>query len=198
MSGCRRIRKRRGARPAFSSLIYPKKVLLRIKLVPDRDFGEMTSNRVDALEGKLEQFKSHVKEKVSTMERRLSSIENQLGGMEEMMRKLLKMQSKTSPMVPMTNSNQDLTWILLVKSKGKEIGREEFNEESFFHQGPPPGAPIRGKSRFQDEGTTMREFFSGGLVEKYENLIGRRTYYTSRIPEVSSERMLPNKGNNYG
>ncbi|KAL0906396.1 hypothetical protein M5K25_024888 [Dendrobium thyrsiflorum] len=125
----------------------------------------MASKRVDVLEGKMEQFKSYMKEKFSTMEGRcssmegrLSSMENRLGGIQEMMRKLLKMQSKTLPAVPMANSNQYLTKIPLAESKGKEIEREDFNEESFFHQEPPPEAPIRSGSRFPNEGTEMREF----------------------------------------
>ncbi|KAH0460331.1 hypothetical protein IEQ34_010994 [Dendrobium chrysotoxum] len=62
--------------------------------------------------------------------------------LEEMIMKLLEMQSKTSLVVQMANSNQDLTKIPLAESKGKEIGRDEFNEESFFHQEPPPRATI--------------------------------------------------------
>ncbi|KAH0454516.1 hypothetical protein IEQ34_016440 [Dendrobium chrysotoxum] len=76
-----------------------------------------------------------------------------------MMRKLLEIQSKTPPAVPMANPNQDLNRIPLAELKGKKIGWEEFNEESFFHQEPPPGSPIRGRSGFSDEGTAMREFF---------------------------------------
>ncbi|KAL0910135.1 hypothetical protein M5K25_021077 [Dendrobium thyrsiflorum] len=119
------------------SLLWLKVPLPRINLVSKRGFGEMTSKRVDALEGKMEQFKSRMKGKFSTME-------NQLRGMEEIMRKLLDMQSKTLPMVLMVNSNQNLTGILLAGSKGKDIEREEFNKESFFHQEPSLGASIWG------------------------------------------------------
>ncbi|KAH0467739.1 hypothetical protein IEQ34_002772 [Dendrobium chrysotoxum] len=58
--------------------------------------------------------------------------------LEEMMRKLMKMQSKTPPTIPIANPNQDLIRIPLVEYKGKEIGRGEFDEESSFHQEPPP------------------------------------------------------------
>ncbi|KAH0470102.1 hypothetical protein IEQ34_001660 [Dendrobium chrysotoxum] len=79
-----------------------------------------------------------------------------------MMRKHLEMQSKTPLVVPMANPNQDLTGIPLTESKRKEIGQEEFNEESFFHQEPPTEALIRGGSGFLDEGTARRKFFGGG------------------------------------
>ncbi|KAH0450289.1 hypothetical protein IEQ34_020981 [Dendrobium chrysotoxum] len=63
--------------------------------------------------------------------------------MEEMLRRLLEMQTKVLLVVPFANLKQDLTGIPLVESKGKEIGQEEFDEGSFFHQEPPPGALIR-------------------------------------------------------
>ncbi|KAH0460819.1 hypothetical protein IEQ34_008394 [Dendrobium chrysotoxum] len=69
-----------------------------------------------------------------------------------MMRKLMEMQSKTPLAVPIANPNQDLTKIPLIKSKGKEIGRKEFDEESFFHQEPPPRAMIKGRSGFSERG----------------------------------------------
>ncbi|KAH0465382.1 hypothetical protein IEQ34_005485 [Dendrobium chrysotoxum] len=79
-----------------------------------------------------------------------------------MMRKLVKMQSKNPLAVSIANPNQDLTEIPLAKSKGNEIGRKEFDEESFFYQEPPPRAPARGGSEFPDGGTARREFYGGG------------------------------------
>ncbi|KAH0454581.1 hypothetical protein IEQ34_016505 [Dendrobium chrysotoxum] len=69
-----------------------------------------------------------------------------------MIRKLMEMQSKTPLAVLIANSNQDLTGIPLVESKENEIRLDEFDEESLFHQEPPPRSLIRGKSRFLDEG----------------------------------------------
>ncbi|KAH0459130.1 hypothetical protein IEQ34_011944 [Dendrobium chrysotoxum] len=102
-------------------------------------------------------------------------MENRFGGLEEKIRKLLDMQSKTPPAVLMANLNQDLTGIPLAESKGKEIGREEFNDENFFHQEPSPGTPIRGRSGFPNEGTVMREFFGGDsrMVDHYERHLGQ-------------------------
>ncbi|KAL0903225.1 hypothetical protein M5K25_027586 [Dendrobium thyrsiflorum] len=82
--------------------------------------------------------------------------------MEEMLRRLLEMQTKTSLVVPMANHNQDLTGILLAESTGREIGQEEFDEGSFFHQEPPHIALIRGGSGCLDEGTTKMKSFGGG------------------------------------
>ncbi|KAH0466830.1 hypothetical protein IEQ34_004068 [Dendrobium chrysotoxum] len=65
--------------------------------------------------------------------------------LKEMMKKLMEIRSKTPPTIPITNPNQDLIRIPLVESKGKEIGREELDEKSSFHQEPPPRAPRRGK-----------------------------------------------------
>ncbi|KAL0918268.1 hypothetical protein M5K25_010267 [Dendrobium thyrsiflorum] len=120
---------------------------------------------MEALEGKMEQFKTSV-EKFSTIKERFSymenNIENRFRRVEEMLRRLLDMQTKTSPVVPMANPNQDLTEIPLVESKGKEIEQEEFNERSFFHHESPPGAPISGGLGFLDEGTTKEKSSGGG------------------------------------
>ncbi|KAH0464267.1 hypothetical protein IEQ34_007053 [Dendrobium chrysotoxum] len=77
-------------------------------------------------------------------------MESRFERLEGMKRKLVEMQSKISPMVPIANHKQDLIEIPLAESKGKEIGREEFDEESFFHQELPPRTLIRGKSMFLD------------------------------------------------
>ncbi|KAL0914033.1 hypothetical protein M5K25_017531 [Dendrobium thyrsiflorum] len=104
------------------------------------------------------------------------------------MRNLMEMRSKTPPMVPIANPNQDLIHTPLAESKAKEIGREEFNEKSSFHQELPPffffffffsflfnqelppRTPIRGEIGFLDEGTARREFYceGGGVINHYE------------------------------
>ncbi|KAI0499967.1 hypothetical protein KFK09_018175 [Dendrobium nobile] len=92
-------------------------------------------------------------------------MESRLGGMEEKKLKLIEMQSKTSPTILITNPNQDCTGIPLTKTKGKEIGREKFNDDSFFHQEPPFKASIRCESGFLDwggVGAAKRKFFGGG------------------------------------
>ncbi|KAH0450591.1 hypothetical protein IEQ34_021283 [Dendrobium chrysotoxum] len=121
-----------------------------IKLVSERGFWRDGSKKIDVLKGKMEQSKSDMEEKFLTMENRM---ESPFGGIEEVLRKLMNMQSKTPPVVPITDPNQDLIGIPLAKSKGKEIGRKGFNEESFFHQEPPPRAPIKGGSGFPEEET---------------------------------------------
>ncbi|KAH0454575.1 hypothetical protein IEQ34_016499 [Dendrobium chrysotoxum] len=94
--------------------------------------------------------------------------------MEKIMRKLMEMQSKTPPMVPIANPNQDLIGIPLDKFKGKEIGREEFDEKSSFHQKLPPRTPKRGEIGFSDEGTAIREFYcGGGVINHYERFFGQ-------------------------
>ncbi|KAH0466897.1 hypothetical protein IEQ34_004135 [Dendrobium chrysotoxum] len=62
-----------------------------------------------------------------------NQMESRFGELEEMMRKLMEIQFKTPLAVPIANPNQDLTGIPLAESKRKEIKREEFDEESFFH-----------------------------------------------------------------
>ncbi|KAL0906841.1 hypothetical protein M5K25_025367 [Dendrobium thyrsiflorum] len=71
--------------------------------------------------------------------------------------------------------NQDLTGILLAESKGREIGQEEFDEGSFFHQEPPPMALIRGGSGCLDERTTKMKSFGGGsrAADHYERHCGK-------------------------
>ncbi|KAH0466552.1 hypothetical protein IEQ34_003790 [Dendrobium chrysotoxum] len=124
----------------------------------------MAAKKTEALEGKMEQFKIGL-EKFSTMGERFSYMENRMENrfrrVEEMLKRLLEMQKNTSLVVPMANPNQDLTRILLAESKGKEIGQEEFDEGSFFHQEPPLVAPIRGGSGFLDEGITEMKSFGG-------------------------------------
>ncbi|KAH0468718.1 hypothetical protein IEQ34_001950 [Dendrobium chrysotoxum] len=71
-------------------------------------FGEITVKKVDALKGKIEQFKFCMEERFLTME---NQTESQFRGIEVMLRKLMKMQSKTPPVVPIINLNQDLTRI---------------------------------------------------------------------------------------
>ncbi|KAH0470911.1 hypothetical protein IEQ34_000634 [Dendrobium chrysotoxum] len=61
-----------------------------------------------------------------------------------------------------TESNPGCTFIDKAKSKGKEIERKGFDEESFVHQEPPPRAPIKGGSGFPEEETTRRELHGGG------------------------------------
>ncbi|KAH0467767.1 hypothetical protein IEQ34_002800 [Dendrobium chrysotoxum] len=101
-------------------------------------------------------------------------MESRFEGMEEMMRKLIEIQSKTPPAVPIANPHHDLTGILLAESKWKDIGREEFDEESSFHQKSPPRAPIRGGIRVLDGGITGREFYGGGgrVTNHYERPFG--------------------------
>ncbi|KAL0928511.1 hypothetical protein M5K25_000395 [Dendrobium thyrsiflorum] len=95
--------------------------------------------------------------------------------MEEMLRRLLEMQTKTSLVVPMANLNQDLTGIPLAESKGREIGQEEFDEGSFFHQKTPPMALIRSGSGCLDERTTKMKSFGGGsrAADHYERHCGQ-------------------------
>ncbi|KAL0918887.1 hypothetical protein M5K25_010934 [Dendrobium thyrsiflorum] len=88
-------------------------------------------------------------------------MESRLGGMEEMIKKLMEMQFKAPQAIPIANPQRDLTGVPLAESKGKEIEREEFNEASFFHQEPPPGAPRRGGLGFPDEKIVGREFYGG-------------------------------------
>ncbi|KAL0911587.1 hypothetical protein M5K25_019741 [Dendrobium thyrsiflorum] len=97
-----------------------------------------------------------------------------------MMRKLLEMQSKTSPVVPKTNSNQDLTRIPTAESKGKKIGRKGSDEKSFFHQEPSPRAPIKGGLGFLEGGTAMREFCGGGgkMADHYGRHFGQEEWAT--------------------
>ncbi|KAH0455679.1 hypothetical protein IEQ34_015711 [Dendrobium chrysotoxum] len=90
-------------------------------------------------------------------------MESRFGGLKEMMRKLMEMQSKTPLAIPIANPNQNLTEIPLAKSKGKDIEREEFNEESFFQKEPPPRATIRGGSKFLDGRIARREVSGGGV-----------------------------------
>ncbi|KAH0457545.1 hypothetical protein IEQ34_012860 [Dendrobium chrysotoxum] len=92
-----------------------------------------------------------------------------------MMRKLIEMRSKTPPTVPIAIPNQDLIGIPLVETKGKEIGREEFDEESSLHQEPPPRAPIRGRIVFPDGGTARMEFRDrgGGVIDQYGRYFGQ-------------------------
>ncbi|KAL0924362.1 hypothetical protein M5K25_005179 [Dendrobium thyrsiflorum] len=85
-----------------------------------------------------------------------------------MMRKLVEMRFKIPPTAPIANPNQYLIGIPLTESKRKEIGREEFDKVSSFHQKPPTMAPIKGGSRFTDRGTTRREFYGwGGRVTNH-------------------------------
>ncbi|KAH0460167.1 hypothetical protein IEQ34_010830 [Dendrobium chrysotoxum] len=102
-------------------------------------------------------------------------MENRFRRVEEMLRRLLEMQTKTLLGVPMANPNQNLTEIPLADSKGNEIGQEEFDEGSFFHQEPSLGAPIRGGSIFLDERTTKRKSFGRGgrAVDHYERHFGQ-------------------------
>ncbi|KAH0436600.1 hypothetical protein IEQ34_026382 [Dendrobium chrysotoxum] len=109
----------------------------------------MAAKKMEALEGEMEQFKTGL-EKFSTMGERFSYMENRMENRfrrVEMLRRLLEMQTNTSLVAPTANPNQDLTEIPLAESKGKEIEQEEFDEGSFFHQEPPPVAPIRGGIR---------------------------------------------------
>ncbi|KAH0461384.1 hypothetical protein IEQ34_008959 [Dendrobium chrysotoxum] len=91
-----------------------------------------------------------------------------------MLRRLLKMQTKTSRVVPMVNPNQDLTGIPLAELKGKEIRQEEFDNGSFFHQEPPPRASIRGGIGLSDGGTAGRAFHGegGGVADPYGRSFG--------------------------
>ncbi|KAH0465216.1 hypothetical protein IEQ34_005319 [Dendrobium chrysotoxum] len=91
-----------------------------------------------------------------------SNREHRFGRLEEMMKKLIEMKSKTPLVVLMANPNHNLIEIPLAEFKGKEIGLEEFEEESFFHQEPPPGDPVRCRSGFSDVGTIRRKFYDGG------------------------------------
>ncbi|KAH0461164.1 hypothetical protein IEQ34_008739 [Dendrobium chrysotoxum] len=119
-----------------------------IKLVSERGFWRDGRKQVDALKGKMEQIKYGVEKIFSTFKGRFSTMKNRMesrfGGLEEMLKKLIEMQSKTPPAVPIANPNHDLIGIPLAKSKGKEIGWEEFYEEISFHQKPPFRALIRG------------------------------------------------------
>ncbi|KAH0448617.1 hypothetical protein IEQ34_022417 [Dendrobium chrysotoxum] len=56
----------------------------------------MTTKKLDALEGEMEQLKAGVEEKYSRVEGRVSAIENRFENFEEMMEKRLEMQSKAS------------------------------------------------------------------------------------------------------
>ncbi|KAH0457679.1 hypothetical protein IEQ34_012994 [Dendrobium chrysotoxum] len=84
------------------------------------------------------------------------------------------MRSKIPPTIPIASPNQDLIGIPLAESKGKEIGREEFDEKSSFHQEPPPRTPRRRERGFSDGGTAGREFYceSDGVVGHYGRLFG--------------------------
>ncbi|KAL0903410.1 hypothetical protein M5K25_027789 [Dendrobium thyrsiflorum] len=64
------------------------------------------------------------------MEEMFSTLDKRFGGRKEMMRMLIEMQSKTPPTVLIVNPNNDLIRIYLAESKGKEIRREEFEEDS--------------------------------------------------------------------
>ncbi|KAH0461292.1 hypothetical protein IEQ34_008867 [Dendrobium chrysotoxum] len=90
----------------------------------------------------------------------------------------MEMQSKTPLTIPIANPNQDLVGIPLAKSKGKEIGWEEFDEKSSFHQEPPRRAPRRGEIEFFDGGTIEREFYyaGGGVVDYYGRLFGQEEW----------------------
>ncbi|KAH0461161.1 hypothetical protein IEQ34_008736 [Dendrobium chrysotoxum] len=89
-------------------------------------------------------------------------MESRFGGMEEMLRKLIEMQSKTPLTIPIANPHHDVTKIPLDESKEKEIGKEEFNEKSFFHHEPPPRALVRGGIGFPDGEIAGIEFCGGG------------------------------------
>ncbi|KAH0465658.1 hypothetical protein IEQ34_005761 [Dendrobium chrysotoxum] len=143
----------------------------------------MSVKKMEALEGEMEQFKTSL-EKFSTMGERFSymknRMENRFKRVEEMLRRILEMKTNTSLVVPMANPNQDLIGIPLAESKGKEIGQEEFDEGSFFHQEPPPVALIRGGSGFLDGGTTERAFRGegGGVADPYERSFGQGKWTT--------------------
>ncbi|KAH0463750.1 hypothetical protein IEQ34_006536 [Dendrobium chrysotoxum] len=140
----------------------------------------MARKKVEALKGKIKQIKSRMEKKFLTIKGRFLAMENWMESrfeeLEEMMRKLMEMQSKTPQAVPISNPNQDLTVIPMAKSKGKEIGREEFDKESFYHQEPPPRAPIRDSYG----GTARREFLSrgGGMANHYGRHFGLEDWAT--------------------
>ncbi|KAH0466339.1 hypothetical protein IEQ34_006442 [Dendrobium chrysotoxum] len=85
----------------------------------------MAAKKADALKGKIEQFKSKVEEKFSTLEGKFFNHGESDGGrfwrLEEMTTKLIEMQSKTPLEVLMANPNHKLSEIPLAQSKGKEI-----------------------------------------------------------------------------
>ncbi|KAL0926809.1 hypothetical protein M5K25_003060 [Dendrobium thyrsiflorum] len=64
----------------------------------------MTTKKMDALEGEMEQLKAGAEEKYSGVEGRLSAIENRFGNFEEIMKKMLEMQSKASSAIPRVES----------------------------------------------------------------------------------------------
>ncbi|KAH0468957.1 hypothetical protein IEQ34_002189 [Dendrobium chrysotoxum] len=134
----------------------------------------MARRRVEALEEKLEGEVGKHRADVGSMKECISAMEGRFGNLkdmmkkiiemqlktlpvvptaeskrkkilEEMMRKLMEMRSKTPPTVPIVNPNQNLIRIPLAESKGKEIGRKEFDEKSSFHQEPSSRAPRRRK-----------------------------------------------------
>ncbi|KAL0912453.1 hypothetical protein M5K25_018426 [Dendrobium thyrsiflorum] len=129
--------------------------------------GGCVGRQVEQIKSWMEEKFSTIEGKFSTMEERLSSIENRSKNLEDMMKKMIEMQSKASLVIPraepkgneileemmkmliemrsktplmvlIANPNQDLIGIMLAESKRKEIGQEEFDKESSFHQEPPP------------------------------------------------------------
>ncbi|PKU66684.1 hypothetical protein MA16_Dca022504 [Dendrobium catenatum] len=135
------------------------------------------------------------------MEERLSSIDSHFENLEDMMKKMIDMQSKASPAIPRVEPKgkeilekmmrklmemrsktlqavpitiQDLTEILLAKSKGKDIRHEKFDEENFFHQEPPFMAPIRRESELLDGGIARKGICGEGYgVANYIGLLGK-------------------------
>ncbi|PKU59082.1 hypothetical protein MA16_Dca027936 [Dendrobium catenatum] len=113
----------------------------------------MAAKKVDALQGELEKTKSWMEEKFSAIKGRISTMKNQMESrfrrLEQMMRKLVEMQSKTPLAVLIADPNQDLIRIPLAESKGKEIGREEFEEGRRSHEEThdPAASKPHGKSK---------------------------------------------------
>ncbi|KAL0918098.1 hypothetical protein M5K25_010088 [Dendrobium thyrsiflorum] len=89
---------------------------------------------------------------------RARSLRSPVIGVEEMIRKLVEMQSKTPLTIPTTNLHHDSVEIPLAESKGNEIGREKFDEESSFHQEPPSRVSLRGVIGFLERGTQEGSF----------------------------------------
>ncbi|KAH0437039.1 hypothetical protein IEQ34_026302 [Dendrobium chrysotoxum] len=171
----------------INALIRVPMARRRVESLEEKLEGEVGQLRVDmrlmnehisAIEGRFENLEDMMK-KIIEMQLKASPTIPRAEPMkkkflEEMMRKLMEMRSKIPPTVPIANPNQDLIGIPLAESKRNEIGREEFDEKSSFHQVPPLRAPRRGEIGFSDGGIARREFYcgGGGVVNYYGRLFG--------------------------
>ncbi|KAH0460558.1 hypothetical protein IEQ34_011221 [Dendrobium chrysotoxum] len=144
----------------------------KIKSDVEKRFSSM-EGRFSTVEGRLSSIENCF-EKLEDMMKKMIEIQSKASLaiptakpngkeiLQEMMRKLMEMQSKTPSMISIANPNQDSIGIPLVEFEGKEIEWEEFDQESTFHQEPPPRATIRGGIVFPNGGTARREFCDGG------------------------------------